>query len=71
MTVELFEMDGLTRIVALDVPRVDDVPKVALWNDRMFLLLSAVHQGRKSTLSYIETLGLRLELPGLSAGAGQ
>lgn len=67
MTVDLFEMDGVTRLVQLDVP-LDDVPKVAVWQERTFLLRSTVHQARRSTVSYVETFPIRLELP---AGVGQ
>lgn len=67
MIVRLLEMDGRTLVAALEVLRVDEVPKVAVWNERAFMLLSSTHAGGV-TATYAETVSLRLELP---AGAGQ
>jgi hypothetical protein len=60
--VRLLEVDGRTLVAALDVPRVDDVPKVAVWNERAFMLLSATHSDTVA-VNYVETVSLRLELP--------
>ena len=65
MRITLLSRDGLELVAALDIPRVDDPPKVAIWNERTFILLHAVQA--EGVASYAETVSLRLELP---AGAG-
>lgn len=62
MTVELYEMDGQTLVAALTVLPVDDLPKVALWNERAFILLSATYAADVRA-SYAEVVSWRLELP--------
>jgi hypothetical protein len=64
--VRLFEMDGLTQLAAVEVPGLDDVPKLVLWDDRAFVLL-AVHRTADEA-AYAETVALRLDM---SAGACQ
>ena len=60
MRVRLYEMDGRTLLAAVETPGLDDVPKVALWDHRAFVLLS-VHRAAEEA-AYAETVALRLEL---------
>jgi hypothetical protein len=64
--VRLFQVDGQTQLAAVEIPGVDDLPKVAFWNERAFLLLSTHNTAHEA--NYVETLSLRLDLP---AGACQ
>lgn len=61
MNVLLLGVDS--RVVAsIDVPAFDDIPKVVLWQERVFIAHPIA-----GPLVFIETIALRLELP---AGAG-
>lgn len=60
MKVRLYEIDGVTLVASTEVPGLDDVPKVALWEDRAFLLRSVLVTADEAR--YAETVALRLEL---------